>query len=217
MDNRQILVPFLNLTMLGKPYQPNSYQYNQLAMGFDSVNAKHYVHCMVTALKTAMIHPIVEKLPFDLKNALYLFRNVHAALGLVNVNFHDTRRDDCYLTLDAESDPEYPKLVLHYSYTDGEPERLSGVLQRVKKALFKLGCVVPPGMTHVRPMGASVHYAGTFPMSDHAAGQWTSSQKCHSNDFKNLIFADGSTYPFLPAKNTTFTLMANAARIVENL
>ena len=217
MDNRQILVPFLNLSMLGKAYQPNSYQYNQLAMGFDSANAKHYVHCMVTALKTAMIHPIVEKLPFDLKTALHLFRNFHAALGLVNVNFHDTRRDDCYLTLDAKSDTKHPKLMMHYSYTDGEGERLTKALRRVKKTLLKLGCVVPPGMVHVRPMGASVHYAGTFPMSDHDTGPWTSTRDCRSNDFKNLIFADGSTYPFLPAKNTTFTLMANAVRIAENL
>ncbi len=217
MDNRQALVPFLNLSMLGKPYQPNSYQYNQLAMGLDEVNAKHYVHCMVTTLKTAMIHPVVEKLPFDLKNSLYLFRNFHAALGLVNVNFDDTRRDDCYLTLDPGSDAEYPKLVMHYSYTEGEPKRIAKILKRVKKALWKLGCMVPPGMVHIRPMGASVHYAGTFPMLGQNAGPWTSDKNCRSNDFNNLIFADGSTYPFLPAKNTTFTLMANAARIAQNL
>jgi hypothetical protein len=29
------------------------------------------------------------------------------------------------------------------------------------------------------------------------------------------MFADGSTFPDLPAKNLTFTLMANATRIAE--
>ena len=38
-------------------------------------------------------------------------------------------------------------------------------MRRVRKALGKLGCLVPPGMSYVRPMGASVHYAGTLPMS----------------------------------------------------
>ena len=34
-----------------------------------------------------------------------------------------------------------------------------------------------------------------------------------SHDFENLYLVDGVTFPFLPAKNLTFTLMANAARI----
>ena len=43
-------------------------------------------------------------------------------------------------------------------------------------------------------------------------------RQCHSVSFKiinfeNLWLADGSTFPFLPAKNLTFTLMANASRI----
>ena len=34
--------------------------------------------------------------------------------------------------------------------------------------------------------------------------------------FENLWLADGSTFPFLPAKNLTFTLMANASRIAAS-
>jgi choline dehydrogenase-like flavoprotein len=40
---------------------------------------------------------------------------------------------------------------------------------------------------------------------------------CRSWDFPNLILADGATFPFLPAKNLTFTLMANAVRIARAL
>ncbi len=36
-----------------------------------------------------------------------------------------------------------------------------------------------------------------------------------SRDIQNLYFADGSTFPDLPAKNLTFTLMANATRIAQ--
>jgi choline dehydrogenase-like flavoprotein len=69
-------------------------------------------------------------------------------------------------------------------------------------------------MTHLRPMGASVHYAGTIPMSGTAA-PLTATPECRSHDFENLWFADGTTFPALPAKNLTFTLMANAVRIAE--
>lgn len=84
----------------------------------------------------------------------------------------------------------------------------------MKKLLRRLGCLVPPGMIHVRPMGASVHYAGTIPMSTTAAPR-TVSKDCRSHDLDNLYIVDGATFPFLPAKNITFTLMANAVRVAE--
>jgi choline dehydrogenase-like flavoprotein len=86
-------------------------------------------------------------------------------------------------------------------------------LGRIRKALRLLGCIVPPGMQHVRPMGASVHYAGMIPMAQD--GRFTTDGNGRSRDWDNLWIADGATFPFLPAKNITFTLMANAARIAE--
>jgi choline dehydrogenase-like flavoprotein len=216
MDNRQALVPFVNLRMIGRRWEPESYQYNQLAMGLESERPAEYVHCMVTTLKTAMLHPVIEKFPFDLRTSLYLFRNLHAALGVVNVNFHDTRRDDSYLSLDVTQDPARPALVVRYAPPAGEAARIASSLGRLKKVLWQLGCVVPPGMVHVRPMGASVHYAGTLPMSV-TPRPHTVSPDCRSHDFPNLYIADGASYPFLPAKNITFTLMANAARVAERL
>ena len=35
--------------------------------------------------------------------------------------------------------------------------------------------------------------------------------------FENLVIADGSTFPSLPAKNLTFTLMANATRVAREV
>ncbi len=216
MDNRQALVPFVNMSMVGHTSEPDSYQYNQLAMGLEEEVPEHYIHCLVTTLKTALLHPVIEKFPFDLRTALYLFRNLHAALGVVNVNFHDTRRDDCYATLDVTDGPAHPALVLHYQPPAEEPARIARTVWRLRKILRKLGCVVPPGMVQVRPMGASVHYAGTLPMST-AALPRTVSADCRSHDFPNLYVADGASFPFLPAKNITFTLMANAARVADRL
>lgn len=210
MDNRQVLVPFVNLGMLRKRYEPDSYQYHQLAMGLETDDPRHYVHGLITTLKTALIHPIVQSVPFDLKSALWIFKNAHAALGLVNVNFHDDRRPECRLELDGEG--AETRLVVTYVPSRDEPERMRTTLKVVKKALSRLGCIVPPGMAHVRPMGASVHYAGSLPMSADAR-PLTTSPSGESHDIGGLTFADGTTFPFLPAKNLTLTLMANADRV----
>jgi choline dehydrogenase-like flavoprotein len=103
-------------------------------------------------------------------------------------------------------------LLIKYSPPALENKNLKNLISQVKRILLKLGVVVPPGMLHIRPMGASVHYAGTIPMSI-APVPLTASAACRSHDFPNLHFVDGTCFPFLPAKNLTFSLMANAARV----
>lgn len=216
MDNRQIMMPFINLRMVGKPYNPESYQYNQIALGIESERPQEYIHGLITTLKTALIHPIIQNMPFDLKTSIFMFRNVHAALGVVNINLHDVRREDNYLTLGMNKKLTHSNLVIKYSPKKNEKTLIKQAIKKVTKALYKLGCIAPPRMIHIRPMGASVHYSGTIPMSTKKT-PLTSSKYCQSHDFENLYIVDGTTFPFLPAKNLTFTLMANAVRVADSV
>ena len=67
MDNRQILIPFLSLGMLGEQYDAEAYQYHQLAMGIEGEAPEEYLHGLITTLKTAVVHPIVQNIPLDLR------------------------------------------------------------------------------------------------------------------------------------------------------
>jgi len=212
MDNRQILIPFLNLRRLGRPESSDTYQYHQLSLGLVGDRGEPYVHGQITTLKTALVHPVIERIPFDMPAALSVFRQSRTALGVINVNLHDTRRPGNLVELGGDGDRS--ALQITYRPPDDEPARLRRVILRIKKALHRLGCVVPPRSVHVRPMGASAHYAGTLPMSD-SHRELTTSIHGRSHDFDNLYVIDGSTFPFLPAKNLTFTLMANAVRVAE--
>ncbi|HZQ23202.1 MAG TPA: GMC oxidoreductase, partial [Terriglobales bacterium] len=108
----------------------------------------------------------------------------------------------------------HTRLVIHYRPAAAQVEQIKTAMKLMKKVLWRLGCIVPPGMVHVRPMGASAHYSGTLPMSSEKSS-CTVSKQCESHDFENLYIVDGATFPFLPAKNLTFTLMANAVRVAE--
>jgi choline dehydrogenase-like flavoprotein len=212
MDNRQVLMPFGNLRLVGRSWEPESYQYHEVGLGLTGDDPADYVHGQVTTLKTALMHPIIHRLPFDLRVSARLARMTHAALGVVNANFSDTRREDNFVTLAGEGDAM--RLAMRYAPPAGEAQRVGRALARIRRLLWTLGCVVPPGMTHVRPMGASVHYAGTLPMSRERR-PWSTTPDAQSQDFENLWLADGSSFPFLPAKNLTFTLMANAVRVAR--
>jgi hypothetical protein len=213
MDNRQVLVPFLNIGMLGRRYEPHSYQYHLLGLGLEADDPREYVHGQITTLKTALLHPVIQQLPFDARTALIVARATHSALGVVNVNLHDSRRDGNWVELEPAAGLPDARLRVRYMPDAGEPSRLASALGRVRGVLRALGCVVPPGMQHVRPMGASVHYAGLFPMTSASSHQWTTDDRGRLRAFPNVMLVDGSTFPFLPAKNLTFTLMANASRM----
>lgn len=218
MDNRQVLAPFYNFAMLGKDFEPQSYQYHQLAVCLESETPDRNVHGQITTLTTATTHPIFQSLPLDLKSAIAVFRDLRSGIGVVNLNFCDWRRDENYLTLSTKGHEHenWPALSIRYRPPPGEAAAIKKTLSGARRFFFDLNAPLIPGMTHIRPMGASVHYSGTLPMSRERT-PWTVSRDCQSHDFENLFVVDGAVIPFLPAKNLTFTLMANAARVAATV
>jgi len=214
MDNRQIHVPFLTLPMIGQPALTASYQFHHLAFGLTTRDPRTYVHGQITTLKAASVHPVVASLPLDLAGSLGVFRSLRAALGIANVNLHDTRRPESWATIRPTGN-DRSELVLHYADPPDEAARLAEAVARTGRALRRLGCLVPPGMTRVLPKGASVHYSGTLPMTRSDEGPLTCDTSGRLRGMTNVVIADGATFPALPAKNLTFTLMANAARLAS--
>lgn len=211
MDNRQAHLPFVTPAMLGEATELASYQYHHLAFGLERPDPAEYIHGQITTLRAAAVHPLVASLPMDARSATGLFRWLRAGLALANVNLPDRRRPESRVGI-RSLDSGRCELVLDYRDDPDEAPLLADALRRTRRAIRRLGGVVPPGMTRVLPKGASVHYAGTLPFSRSRA-PLTTRPDGRSWDFPNLYFADGATFPFLPAKNLTFTLMANAVRI----
>ena len=216
-DNRQVLAPFLNLGMFGHSYKPDCYQYHQLAIGMVSESGD-YVHGQITPLKTATVHPIIQTLPLDLKAAVGVFADFRSSLGVLNLSFCDQRRDENYLTLKQTSSTDggeqWPELSIHYVPPADEKILIGRTLAKIRRFFFQLGAPILPGLTRMRPMGSSVHYSGTLPMTREKKS-WCVSENCQAYDIQNLFVVDGAAMPQLPAKNLTFTLMANAVRVAE--
>jgi choline dehydrogenase-like flavoprotein len=219
-ENRQVLAPFFNFGMLGRTLNPDTYQYHQLAIGMFSENSGQYVHGQITTLKTASIHPIVQNLPLGLRSAIDVFSNLRSGFGVLNLNFCDWRREENHLTLKKSfsggAEKEWPELFIYYSPPAGELATMKAALGKARRFFFDLGAPIIPGITRVRPMGSSVHYSGTLPMAREKAS-WCLSGVCQSYDIQNMFVVDGAAMPFLPAKNLTFTLMANAVRVADKL
>ena len=78
----------------------------------------------------------------------------------------------------------------------------------------KLGCWP---LRTIRPgHGASLHYAGTFPIAPEG-GDLTCDRDGRLRATRAVYLADGSIFPWIPPKGLTFNLMANADRVGTRL
>jgi choline dehydrogenase-like flavoprotein len=215
MDNRQAMVPFVTLSRLGAPVQLASYQYHMLAMGIAGADWRSSVHGQISALKTAAVHPIASTLPFDLATSMRVFRRMRGALGVANIWLADTRREENVVRLENGATGE-TRLVLDYSDDASDLPATHRAVAITQRSLRTLGCIAPKAMTRILARGSSVHYAGTLPMSLREDEHTTRADGA-SRAFPGLHIVDGAGFPWLPAKNLTFTLMANATRIATLL
>ena len=214
MDNRQGIVPFLTPRLVGTPTALASYQFHMLALGLRGADWRSDVHGQISTLKAATVHPIVSGLPFDLRSSLAVFRRLRAGLGVANIWLPDTRRAGNVARL-APGPAGHSTLVLEYGDHGHDLEAGRAAMLRAQRALRELGCLVPRRMSKLLPRGSSVHYAGTLPMSLKDR-EHTTRADGSVRGIAGLHVVDGAGFPWLPAKNLTYTLMANATRIATN-
>ncbi|MEW5918100.1 MAG: GMC oxidoreductase, partial [Gemmatimonadota bacterium] len=213
MDNRHVTMPFLTPALIGRDVNLASYQFHHIALGIRGDTPQGDVHGQITALKAAQVHPIISTLPFDFRTSLKIFRRLRAALGVVNFWIGDTRRTANVARLVVNTDGTQ-HLALSYGDDEADRDRTREAIDTVRRALGTLGSIAPSRQTVVLPRGSSVHYAGTLPMSR--------DEQLHScrpdgslRGIDGLFVVDGAAFTSLPAKNLTFTLMANAVRIAS--
>ena len=136
-------------------------------------------------------------------------------LGVANVWLADRRRDANVARLERLPSGA-TRLVLDYGDDRDDLPSTDGAIRSTRRALAALGCIAPRGMVRILPRGSSVHYAGTIPMTTDAH-EHSCSPDGAVRDIPGLYVVDGAAFPWLPSKNLTFTLMANASRIASLL
>ena len=81
---------------------------------------------------------------------------------------------------------------------------------KLLRVFRRLGCLP---LRMIRPgHGANIHYAGAFPILPDG-GDLTCDRSGRLRATRSVYLADGSVFPWIPAKGLTFTLMACADRV----
>jgi choline dehydrogenase-like flavoprotein len=96
-------------------------------------------------------------------------------------------------------------------------DRISGEVERkLVRLLRRIGYWSLGRLARFPRPGQSFHYAGTLPMRA-APGPYETGRDGRLYGTRRVYVVDGATFPSLPAKNLSFTIMANAMRVARRV
>lgn len=209
--NPYAYVPMLNLGTLGRTVRDRRHSLAQLTCMLRVPGAGgRTVQAQVFSYRSLLTFKLMKESPLASRETLRILRLLIPHFAILGIHHEDrpTPGKRLWLRRGRGSEPER----LRIDYAPGRDEILAHRSdERALRRVFRsLGCAP---LRTLRPgHGANIHYAGTFPMGP-GGGELSCDPAGRLRATRAVHLADGSVFPWLPAKGLTFTLMAHANRV----
>jgi len=157
--------------------------------------------------RSLLLFRLIKDTPLPVRESLAIMRHLSPNLGALILQHRDAPSPTKYCSMSRGEDAP---LEIEYSLSSREQQQIDTIEADITRGLRRLRCIK---LKTMRPgHAASVHYAGTLPMSARDE-ELTTDRDGRLHRTKRVYVADGSVFPSLPSKGLTFTMMANADRI----
>lgn len=207
--NPYVYSPMLNLGSFGRARRDRRHSLAQLTAMLEIVGARPYlVQAQVFSYRSLLTFKLMKESPLDYRDTLRIMRSLIPYLSILGIHHEDrpTSQKVCVLRRGEGGD----RLRIDYRPSEDETRIQRAHERRLLRCFRRLGCLP---LTQVRPgHGSNIHYAGCFPMQS-AERELTCDRSGRLRGTHSVYLADGSVFPWLPAKGLTFTLMAHADRV----
>lgn len=206
--NKNIWMASINLKMLGKKTNDSRYSLSQLTgcLVEDGNNVPVVSHFY--SYRSLLLYRLASKVPLPSYISVFFLRLILNSLTLINIQFEDAAGSSERSFLVNEEN----KMIFKYSSIKKSEKYYSALESSIKLCLMRMLCV--PLFTDRPKDGASIHYAGTLNHKS-APHKAKVDHDGRLESHRRVYIADSSHWGFLPAKGLTFTLMADARRIVK--
>jgi choline dehydrogenase-like flavoprotein len=209
LDNPMCCLPLFRLRLAGRKLDTRDSSIGQLNV------IQEYGDAVLQGSIYGSAGPLRSDILFDLPLSITanvsILRRLAAATGLLMMFYPADPHPANYLRLAADGTLE----IEYGEPAAGGPAR--GVAEKdLIRALRGIGFQTAGALCQYPPMGSGMHYAGTLPMRE-SPGRYQLYPDGRLEGTRNVYVADGACFPRLPAKNLTFTIMANAMRIASNI
>jgi choline dehydrogenase-like flavoprotein len=213
--NPYTYVPVINLRMLGRPARDRRHSLAQLTAIYQpraGARSRGSVQVQVYSWRSLLTFRLLAESPLPYREGVRMMRLLVPMLGILGINHDDELSEGKHCVLRRGQDEADDTLEIEYTLTREQAERIERDQARIIGLFRGLG-LWPIKRVHPGH-GASIHYAGAFPMRADATGL-TCDRDGRLAASRAVYLVDGSTFPYLPAKGLTFTIMANADRIAS--
>ena len=208
LENPVSFIPFIHLASLGLGSKENSFTGAQLALIFDGPEHHDRVQGSFYNLSGVLSSDFLFDFPFSASGNLFCLAKVLEAMAVLQIYYSDAPNPASSLSLSPEG-----ALEVHCP-----ARRFGKVESKLIKVLRKMGFWSARFLVRYAEGGSSFHYAGTLPMREAGDSVGFSTDPFgRLNRCKHVYVVDASSFPVLPAKNLSLTIMANAMRIASKL
>jgi choline dehydrogenase-like flavoprotein len=208
LENPTSLVPFLNPLFVGHPVQKYSHGLIQLNILYRGVLSSDYVQGSFYNFTSPLTSDVIQDFPFSGKANLLSCKYLLPALSIIQFFYSEKPHPLNYVRLTTNN-----HLITSYQ------KRLSmgEIEQHFICALRRMFFFSHSRLIQYPGPGNGIHYAGTLPMSDDKSIRYRTTKYGRLAPSKNVYVTDGAIFPWLPAKNHTMTIMANAMRVAAHV
>lgn len=211
LSNPYTYFPCINVARLGQRTDQHRHSLTQLTMIYDpDGTGEHALQPQMYSYRSLLLFKLLKESPLAHPESCAIMQALCDYFVIVGVFHEDRPRAHNTLRLLPADKPADDWLEIAHR-ADGALARQHGQQTAgLRRCLRTLGLLpiksIDPGA------GSSIHYAGCLPMQDEGDDVTTTPQ-CRLRAAPLVAIADGATFPHLPAKGLTYTLMANGNRV----
>jgi choline dehydrogenase-like flavoprotein len=204
LENLLSYIPFVNPRLIGAAQSEQSF-YTQANLCVHQIDGS-LVTGTFYAISGLLHADLLFDLPLSSRANMMALKYILPSMLVLHLWYPARPQSHNHLSLGPNDE-----LVIDYA------DRVTGdVEQKLIRLFRRAGQFSLPRLCKFPKPGQSFHYAGTLPMRENPGpfetDRWG---RLHGSDRVRVI--DGAAFPSLPAKNLSFTIMANAMRIATQL
>lgn len=204
LDNAMSCIPLVRLSRIGSARDPNDSSLAQLNMVYDGPLFPEVLQAALYGTAGPLRSDVALHFPLTIRGNLECARYLSPAIGLLMLFYPDDPRPSNFMQLREDG-----RLEIHYQET---PRR--GVERGLISAFRRMGYLSSIRLCQFPRIGSGLHYAGSLPMKA-SPGPFELYPDGRLYGTEQVYVVDGAAFSRLPAKNLTFTIMANAMRIAS--
>ena len=193
--------------MIGSPFPTNHFVGGELVLLYQAQNNIRPIQGTLYSLGGPLRTDLMREFPLSLRGNIAATKYLVPALLMLQLFYPDAPNPDSYLRLEESG-------ALTIARKSARPPAVEDTLA---SHLRRMGYLSLSRWSVRPPAGSSIHYAGTLPMRDSPRHRYETDRNGKLFGTNAIFIADASCFPNLPAKNHSFTLMANACRVAHGI